>query len=225
MDVVLDALDPNAAALVRRNPSSHREAPYPNERQADRARQARGHDAANDNGLAAAASLSLNRTWQSGLPLDWHGLLPAPTRLGIARATQLALKRILDLALSIPVLILLLPLLSVIALAIKLTSPGPVFFRQTRVGLNGEKFRLLKFRTMYSERNDHSGIAQTTQNDPRVTPLGRLLRKTSLDELPQLLHIVSGKMSLVGPRRMSRACWPAAATIATSSPITTCATR
>ncbi len=95
------------------------------------------------------------------------------------------------------------PLLLGIAIAIKLTSRGPVFFRQARVGFHGEQFHVFKFRSMYTDmcdRPDQGFVAHTTKNDPRITPLGAFLRKTSLDELPQLVNVVLGDMSLVGPR-------------------------
>lgn len=87
----------------------------------------------------------------------------------------------------------------IIAALIKLTSPGPVFFRQRRYGLNGEVIHVLKFRTM-RVAEDGERVAQATRHDDRITPIGALLRRTSLDELPQLLHVVAGTMSLVGPR-------------------------
>jgi putative colanic acid biosynthesis UDP-glucose lipid carrier transferase len=86
-----------------------------------------------------------------------------------------------------------------IAAAIKLTSPGPVIFKQRRYGLDGEQIAVHKFRTMTVTENG-GRIVQATRNDPRVTPFGRFLRRTSLDELPQLLNVLSGTMSLVGPR-------------------------
>jgi Undecaprenyl-phosphate glucose phosphotransferase len=91
------------------------------------------------------------------------------------------------------------PLMAVIALAVKLTSRGPVFYRQERMGMDGKPFMMLKFRTM---RIDHSGdtVLLTPKNDPRVTPIGRFLRKTSLDELPQFFNVLKGDMSIVGPR-------------------------
>jgi len=87
----------------------------------------------------------------------------------------------------------------VIAVLIKLTSPGPVFFRQRRYGLNGKEIRVLKFRSM-TVLEDGPQIAQATRNDVRVTPLGRFLRRTSMDELPQFLQVITGEMSIVGPR-------------------------
>ncbi len=98
------------------------------------------------------------------------------------------------------ILIAILPLLAIIALAIKLTSPGPVFFSQQRLGFNNNTFRILKFRTMYTHLQDDHAEQLTTKKDPRVTPVGAFLRRWSLDELPQILNVLTGDMSLVGPR-------------------------
>ena len=87
-----------------------------------------------------------------------------------------------------------------IAIAIKLTSPGPVFFSQRRYGYRNRRFRIYKFRTMYTHLADGTGVHQTTRGDPRITTVGRILRHTSLDELPQLINVIKGDMSLVGPR-------------------------
>lgn len=97
-------------------------------------------------------------------------------------------------------LLLLAPLLIGIAAAIKITSSGPIFFRQKRYGYHNRRFFIYKFRTMYIHLSDYRGTNQATADDPRVTPLGRILRKTSLDELPQLINVLMGDMSLVGPR-------------------------
>jgi len=123
---------------------------------------------------------------------------------------QLVVKRALDLALSLALFVLTLPIQLLAALAIRLSSSGPVFFRQTRCGLNGRHFTLMKFRTMaagsqerlheVSHLNEMSGPVFKTSHDPRLTPAGRILRKFSIDELPQLLNVIRGDMSLVGPR-------------------------
>lgn len=123
---------------------------------------------------------------------------------------ELATKRVLDVAGAGLLLALTSPLTAVIAAAIKLTSPGPILFRQVRVGQGGRRFVLHKFRTMVegaeakldelSERNEADGVLFKLRDDPRVTAVGRLLRRTSLDELPQLLNVLRGEMSLVGPR-------------------------
>jgi polysaccharide biosynthesis protein PslA len=97
-------------------------------------------------------------------------------------------------------LLLLAPLLGLIALAIKLDSPGPVFFKQRRYGFNNKLIGVWKFRSMYIHMTDHNADRQTTRDDPRVTRIGRFLRKSSLDELPQLINVMIGNMSIVGPR-------------------------
>ena len=110
------------------------------------------------------------------------------------------LKRTLDLVGAAGGLVVLSPLLVGLAVTIKATSKGPVLFRQERHGLNGKTFVTYKFRSMYLDRCDSSGVRQTQKNDPRVTPVGRFLRRSNFDELPQLLNVVKGEMSLVGPR-------------------------
>ena len=107
------------------------------------------------------------------------------------------MKRLFDLAASLLALLFLSPLLALLALAVKLTSPGPVFHHGDRVGRNGAPFRIMKFRTMYVNAR---GPAITRGGDPRVTPVGRLLRRFKLDELPQLINVVCGEMSIAGPR-------------------------
>jgi exopolysaccharide biosynthesis polyprenyl glycosylphosphotransferase len=113
---------------------------------------------------------------------------------------QRLLKRSFDLAATIPALILLAPLFLVIAVAIKLDSRGPVFFRQERIGLGNRSFRIWKFRSMRIEMQDPLAIQHTQRDDARVTRVGNFLRRTSLDELPQLFNVLIGEMSLVGPR-------------------------
>jgi lipopolysaccharide/colanic/teichoic acid biosynthesis glycosyltransferase len=109
-------------------------------------------------------------------------------------------KRTFDIAGALLLLLIGAPGLLAIALAIKITSPGPVFFRQWRYGLNNKKFRIYKFRTMRASDGDESGVLQARRGDPRATTFGRFLRRSSLDELPQLLNVLKGEMSLVGPR-------------------------
>ncbi|WP_246497939.1 sugar transferase [Natronoglycomyces albus] len=138
-----------------------------------------------------------------GLPL-LH--VEEPTISGVS----LLAKNVLDFLSSLFLLIVLSPLFAVIALAIKLDSPGPVFFRQRRVGRDGEMFRCWKFRTMYIDaeerkaalmmENETDGLLFKIKQDPRVTRVGAFLRRTSLDELPQLINVLRGEMSLVGPR-------------------------
>jgi Undecaprenyl-phosphate glucose phosphotransferase len=114
-------------------------------------------------------------------------------------ATQRVLKQSLDFCLAAVGLFLLLPMLGVLALAIRMETPGPAFFFQSRIGFNGRAFRIFKFRTM-STLDDGPEVRQARRNDPRVTPLGRLLRALSIDEIPQLLNVLRGEMSLIGPR-------------------------
>lgn len=111
-----------------------------------------------------------------------------------------AIKRAFDLALVTAALPLILPLMVVIGILVRLTSPGPAIFKQRRYGLDGKEIVVWKFRTMSTLEDGHSTYTQVTREDARVTPLGRVLRKTSLDELPQLLNVLTGSMSLVGPR-------------------------
>jgi exopolysaccharide biosynthesis polyprenyl glycosylphosphotransferase len=123
---------------------------------------------------------------------------------------QLLLKRVMDIALSLAGLVLLSPLLAIVGLVIRLTSEGPVLFAQERVGMNKRLFKLYKFRSMYVDAekrrlelehlNEMDGPVFKIKNDPRITPFGRFIRKTSIDELPQLLNVLRGQMSLVGPR-------------------------
>ncbi|PVM88514.1 sugar transferase [Caulobacter endophyticus] len=108
-------------------------------------------------------------------------------------------KRIVDIGLALGLLVFLAPLMIVTALAVKTTSPGPILFRQQRAGLHGQTFRILKFRTM-TVTEDGDTIRQATRGDQRVTPVGALLRRASIDELPQLINVLRGEMSLVGPR-------------------------
>jgi exopolysaccharide biosynthesis polyprenyl glycosylphosphotransferase len=130
------------------------------------------------------------------------------------------LKRSMDIAGSVCALLVSAPLLAAIAIIIKLTSAGPILFRQERVGLSGRRFVMLKFRSMFpssdsaiheeymdrliagtaSPQGEGDAKAYKLSNDPRITPFGRLLRRTSLDELPQLFNVLTGAMSLVGPR-------------------------
>ena len=120
------------------------------------------------------------------------------------------LRRALDVVVSALALLLLLPLLMVIALLIRLGSPGPVLFVQTRIGKDGHPFPVFKFRSMFTDAeerlhtvlagNERTGPVFKMRRDPRITPTGRWLRRCSLDELPQLLNVLRGEMSLVGPR-------------------------
>lgn len=123
---------------------------------------------------------------------------------------ELALKRLLDVFIAVTALLITLPLTTAIALAIKLGSSGPIFYQASRVGRRGKIFKCLKFRTMYQDAdarlpelrhlNEREGVWFKMTNDPRITPLGRILRKYSLDEIPQFLNVLAGEMSVVGPR-------------------------
>jgi lipopolysaccharide/colanic/teichoic acid biosynthesis glycosyltransferase len=109
------------------------------------------------------------------------------------------MKRLFDLAFSVICCLFIIPILGIIAAIIKLTSPGPIIFAQTRIGLNKRPFMMRKFRTMVIDAEKLGGHF-TQKNDPRITPIGRFLRRTKLDELPQLYNVITGDMSLVGPR-------------------------
>ncbi len=109
-------------------------------------------------------------------------------------------KRTFDIGMSAIALVLLTPLIAVIAALVRLTSRGPVFYRQERMGLDGKSFEIVKFRSMYDDAERETGPVWTKPEDPRVTALGRLLRKSNLDELPQLWNVLRGDMSIVGPR-------------------------
>lgn len=144
----------------------------------------------------------------------------APLQVISTNPGYLRAKRVLDIAFSLLILLPLLLITGIVAILIKLDSEGPVFFRQKRIGLNGEEFVFLKFRSMYVNNDDSihreaveqymKGLALNEQsedgslfklgNDPRITRVGRFIRKTSLDELPQFFNVLRGEMSLVGPR-------------------------
>lgn len=119
--------------------------------------------------------------------------------LGLTRGQQL-MKRLLDLSLAALALVFVLPLFPVIALAVRLSSPGPIFYVQRRTGLNGKPFKLWKFRTMVHDAEKLTGPVLASENDPRITKVGRFLRATRLDELPQIFNVIKGDMSFVGPR-------------------------
>ncbi|WP_404820895.1 sugar transferase [Pseudorhizobium pelagicum] len=113
---------------------------------------------------------------------------------------QLAVKRAIDICVSLTALLILLPALIFVALLIRLDSPGPILFKQVRWGKGCSQIRVYKFRSMRTDSCDVTGVTQTVPNDPRVTRVGALLRRTNFDELPQLLNVLRGDMSLVGPR-------------------------
>jgi exopolysaccharide biosynthesis polyprenyl glycosylphosphotransferase len=161
-------------------------------------------------GLRVTIAPGMSAVLGSSLVMDdvWGMPLLGVPRFGLSRSSAIV-KRAFDLAGAAAGLILLAPIFAIVGLLIKLDSPGPVFFRQMRVGRDGEPFEILKFRTMVAdaearkldllELNESDGIFKM-KADPRITRVGGLLRRTSLDELPQLVNVLRGQMSLVGPR-------------------------
>jgi Undecaprenyl-phosphate glucose phosphotransferase len=139
------------------------------------------------------SGLTLTTTNLDGLPV--LGLRESP-HFGL----NVVVKRAMDIALSLLALTVLSPLMAVIAILVKLTSPGPVFYRQERSGLNGRTFHMLKFRSMAANAEKQTGAVWAKKDDPRRTYFGSFLRRSSLDELPQFLNVLLGDMSLVGPR-------------------------
>ncbi len=137
---------------------------------------------------------------QNGLAVHWHEGQPVHPRVGIVRGVSLAIKRAIDIVGAAIGLVLLAPLFALVAVSIKRADSGPIFFQQARLGRDGKIFALLKFRSMYVERCDAAGLAQATANDNRITRIGAFIRRTSIDELPQLINVLCGDMSLVGPR-------------------------
>jgi len=148
-----------------------------------------------------AMNLAGNVVWGGLTPGSLGGAVTGRSRGNRpARRIDGALKKALDLTGAMTGLFLLFPLFVAIAVAIKTTSRGPVLFRQKRYGRDGAPFTVLKFRTMHLHQCDQSGVSQTVANDPRVTKVGSFLRKSNFDELPQLINVLKGDMSLVGPR-------------------------
>jgi exopolysaccharide biosynthesis polyprenyl glycosylphosphotransferase len=154
-------------------------------------------------GFFARTPFGMSIDWFAGEPVIYYRAQAAPP-------SHLVIKQMFDYVAAAVLLVLCSPLLFVLMLAIKFTSPGPIFFRQRRAGLNGRAFQLVKFRSMavgaeklqseLATRNEMTGPVFKVKNDPRVTPMGRFLRRHSLDELPQLWNVLRGEMSLVGPR-------------------------
>jgi sugar transferase (PEP-CTERM system associated) len=134
------------------------------------------------------------------LPLD--GLNPSTLIFSdgfYSRASQQVLRRLMSMAVSLTALLICLPFIPLIMLAVKLSSPGPIFYRQTRVGLNNHLYSVIKFRTMRQDA-ELNGAVWAAENDPRITRLGKFMRKTRLDEIPQLWNVLRGEMAFVGPR-------------------------
>jgi lipopolysaccharide/colanic/teichoic acid biosynthesis glycosyltransferase len=121
------------------------------------------------------------------------GALPTSSRYRLV-------KRVFDIAAASVLLLICSPVFILVAIAVKLSSPGPILFRQERLTEGGRRFELMKFRSMVIDAEGSSGARFAVRNDPRVTPIGAFIRKTRLDELPQLINVISGDMSLIGPR-------------------------
>lgn len=148
------------------------------------------------NNLAEFRADARTREWT---PCDGAASAPPPGAIPSAAVALSRRKRAFDILLVALALLLFLPLLCLVAVAVRLESPGPALFRQQRTGLNGRVFTVFKFRTM-TVAEDGADIRQATKNDRRVTALGAVLRKLSIDELPQMLNVLRGEMSLIGPR-------------------------
>jgi Undecaprenyl-phosphate glucose phosphotransferase len=152
--------------------------------------------------LPVAVRLVPDKSIRALSDLTWSARKSAPT-IELQRAplsvAQRLVKRVMDVVGASLVLLFFLPIMALAAVAIKLDSPGPVIFRQIRKGFNGKRFVILKFRTMIVQENG-SNVVQATREDSRVTTIGRLLRSSSIDELPQLWNVLKGDMSLIGPR-------------------------
>jgi sugar transferase (PEP-CTERM system associated) len=152
------------------------------------------------NGVIVEDASALMERLSGKLPLD--GLNPSTlifTHGFNIKASQQIVRRLVSIIVSAIGLAICLPMIPFIILAVRLSSPGPIFFHQTRVGLRGRHFSVIKFRTMRQDA-EAAGAVWATKNDPRVTPLGRFMRKTRLDEIPQLWNVLRGEMGFVGPR-------------------------
>jgi lipopolysaccharide/colanic/teichoic acid biosynthesis glycosyltransferase len=135
------------------------------------------------------------------LAVSTHGAMTAlVVSHGPLNLIDRAIKRVFDLAIAIPAMVLLSPLFLVVALLIKAESKGPVFFHQDRIGRSNRVFRVFKFRSMTAASTDSHGVRSASRDDDRITRVGKFIRRTSIDELPQLLNVLSGTMSIVGPR-------------------------
>lgn len=142
---------------------------------------------------------TLSMQMLSNRMIDFLGFPAVDLNQPVASGPGGVFKDVFDKLFALAVLVMLAPVFAGIAIAIKATSPGPVFFRQPRLGLNGKKFMVYKFRSM-KLHDEHGQVLQATRNDPRITRIGEFLRRTSLDELPQFLNVLIGDMSVVGPR-------------------------
>lgn len=153
--------------------------------------------------LPVNVRLGLDHSWFQKFNFSFSSFLEIPMLNLVSKPLEggrYLLKVFEDKVLALLLLVLLSPLMLIIALAVKLESPGPILFKQKRFGFNNKKFSVLKFRTMYHNPGGDIGVKQAQLNDSRITPLGKFLRRTSLDELPQLFNVLEGAMSVVGPR-------------------------
>jgi exopolysaccharide biosynthesis polyprenyl glycosylphosphotransferase len=116
------------------------------------------------------------------------------------RSSNVHLQSVYSMILGITGLVISLPIMALVAILVKLSSPGPILYRQTRVGLRGATFQVFKFRSMYADAEASTGAVWATKSDPRITPIGRWLRKLRLDELPQFFNVIRGEMAVAGPR-------------------------
>lgn len=161
-------------------------------------------------GQAATKAVRKSQPEGLGLVRDGAGDRPVADMLNLFYRPVPVWKRTMDIVVSAVLLLLLLPLIALVSLAIRLDSPGPIVFRQKRAGVGGKPFTFYKFRSMYidaearrkalEEQNEATGPVFKMRNDPRITPVGRLLRRLSIDEIPQLWNVLRGDMTLVGPR-------------------------
>jgi polysaccharide biosynthesis protein PslA len=149
---------------------------------------------------SARAEGAIRISPQSGLPLAWSSAGPLLPEASLGRSASLVVKRAMDIVLSLTALVFLAPLLLAIAVAVRFNTRGSVLFTQDRAGLGGKTFRTYKFRTMHADLSDPTGRQQTKKGDKRITAIGHFLRRYSIDELPQLLNVLRGEMSIIGPR-------------------------
>lgn len=137
----------------------------------------------------------------TGRLIDLNGLPVINIRnVPLTNTVNKCIKRLMDIVGSLVCIILFSPIMAVVAVLVKKSSPGPIIFCQERVGLHNKPFKMYKFRSMGVQSASKEQKAWTVHNDPRVTPVGKIIRKTSLDELPQLFNVLKGDMSLIGPR-------------------------
>ena len=152
-------------------------------------------------GMGAAVDLLVLEGYSTGLRFGTAGdVCIAPVLRKPLTPFQAFIKSTMDRVSAFLILLVIAPVLLSIALLVKLTSPGPVLFRQQRFGLNNQKFEILKFRSLYNHRADLNAWQPVKRHDTRVTPIGKILRALSFDELPQLLNVLKGDMSMIGPR-------------------------